>query len=36
MPIPKKMFIKASTDYWMNYGKKNGISKEQMEIMEIE
>ena len=36
MPISKKMFIKASTAYWTNYGKKNGISKEQMEIMEIE
>ena len=36
MPIPKKMFIKASTAYWENYGKKNGISKEQMAIMEIE
>lgn len=36
MPISKKTFIKASTAYWVNYGKKNGISKEQMEIMEIE
>ena len=36
MPISKKMFIKASTAYWENYGKKNGISKEKMEIMEIE
>lgn len=36
MPISKKMFIKASTTYWENYGKKNGISKEQMEIMQIE
>ena len=36
MPISKKMFIKASTGYWENYGKKNGISKEKMEIMEIE
>lgn len=36
MPILKKMFIKASTAYWENYGKKNGISKEKMEIMEIE
>lgn len=36
MPIPKKMFIKASTIYWENYGKKNGISKEQMERMQIE
>lgn len=36
MPITKKMFIKASTIYWENYGKKNGISKEQMETMQIE
>lgn len=36
MPISKKMFIKASTIYWENYGKKNGISKEQMENMQIE
>lgn len=36
MPIPKKMFIKASTAYWEHYGEKNGISKEQMERMQIE
>lgn len=36
MPISKKMFIKASTTYWENYGKKNGVSKEQMETMQIE
>lgn len=36
MPISKKMFIKASSTYWENYGKKNGISKEQMEMMQIE
>lgn len=36
MPIPKKIFLKASTIYWENYGKKNGISKEEMERMEIE
>lgn len=36
MPISKKMFIKASTAYWENYGKKNGISKEQMQTMQIE
>lgn len=36
MPISKKMFIKASSVYWENYGKKNGISKEQMKIMQIE
>lgn len=36
MPLPKKIFLRASTSYWTNYGKRNGISKEQMEIMEIE
>ena len=36
MPLPKKLFIKASTKYWENYGKRNGITKEQMSIMEIE
>ena len=36
MPITKKMFIKASTKYWIDYGRKNGITKEQMETMEIE
>lgn len=36
MPITKKMFLRASTIYWVNYGKKNGITKEQMECMQIE
>lgn len=36
MPISKKMFIRASSTYWENYGKKNGISREQMETMQIE
>lgn len=36
MPISKKMFIRASSVYWENYGKKNGISKEKMATMEIE
>ena len=36
MPISKNMFIRASTVYWENYGKKNGITKEQMETMKIE
>lgn len=36
MPISKKMFIKASTQYWISYGKRNGVTKEQMEIMNIE
>lgn len=36
MPISKKMFIHASTIYWENYGKKNGITKEDMRSMNIE
>lgn len=36
MPLTKKAFIKASTSYWENYGRRNGITPEQMSIMEIE
>lgn len=36
MPISKGMFLKASTAYWENYGKKNGLTKEEMSTMEIE
>lgn len=36
MPISKKTFIKASTNYWIKYGQKNNITKEQMETMKIE
>ena len=36
LPISKRMFLKASTAYWENYGKRNGITPEQMAVMEIE
>ncbi len=36
MPIPKRIFIRASTTYWENYGKKNGVTKAQMATMRIE
>lgn len=36
MPLTKKMFITASTQYWLNYGKKYGVTREQMETMRIE
>lgn len=36
MPLSKKMFLKASTNYWINYGKRFGVSKEQMQTMKIE
>lgn len=36
MPLSKKMFIKASDVYWENYGKKNGVTKQEMQSMQIE
>lgn len=36
MPLSKAMFLRASTGYWTRYGKRNGITKEQMETMDIE
>ena len=36
MPLPKRLFILASTQYWTNYGKKYGTTKEQMETMQTE
>lgn len=36
MPISKTMFLRASTLYWTNYGKRNGVTKEQMATMQIE
>lgn len=36
MPLPKKLFIMASTNYWVSYGKKFGITKQNMQTMDIE
>ena len=36
MPLPKKMFAAAAETYWKNYGRKHGVTKEQMETMKIE
>lgn len=36
MPLTRGMFVWASTRYWVSYGKKNGVSREQMTVMEIE
>lgn len=36
MPLSKGMFLKASTRYWTNYGRRNGVTKEQMASMKIE
>ena len=36
MPLSKKTYIKASTNYWIAYGKLHDVTKEQMENMNIE
>lgn len=36
MPLPKSIFVKASTQYWIRYGKRFDISPEEMASMEIE
>ena len=36
MPMPKRLFIRASTRYWEEYGKRNGIDREEMAKMQIE
>ena len=36
MPIPKRLFIRASTTYWEQCGRRNGITREQMATMQIE
>ncbi len=36
MPMTKGMYLKASTKYWTEYGKRNGITEAQMRSMEIE
>ena len=36
MPLPKRLFVKASVSYWVNYGKKSGISEEEMRTLRIE
>ena len=36
MPLTKGMFVRAAESYWVNYGKQNGVTKEQMQTMQIE
>ncbi|ONI38531.1 hypothetical protein AN639_07625 [Candidatus Epulonipiscium fishelsonii] len=36
MPISKKTYISKSTEYWVKYGQKYNVSKEEMESMKIE
>lgn len=36
MPLSKRMFIGASTQYWTRMGARNGVSRQQMAEMSIE
>lgn len=36
MPLPKWLFKMAARSYWIRYGKKFGVSEEEMKCMEIE
>lgn len=36
MPLPKRLFLRASTAYWTAYGKRNGLTPEAMATMQIE
>lgn len=36
MPLPKKVFLKASTAYWTAYGRRGGVTPGQMAAMDIE
>lgn len=36
MPLTKSLFVRAAAAYWKNYGKKYGVTQEQMQTMEIE
>ena len=36
MPLSPKAFVRASTGYWTRYGARFGISREQMQTMDIE
>lgn len=36
MPLPKRLFLRASTAFWEEYGRRNGISRQEMETMDIE
>ena len=35
MPLPPRAFVRASTNYWTQYGAKNQLTREEMETMSI-
>ena len=36
MPLTRRQFVSASTAYWLRYGRSRGVTKSQMETMDIE
>ena len=36
MPIGKRLFLMASTQYWIQYGKRFGVTRQQMQTPRIE
>lgn len=36
MPLPAWLYVRASAGYWLQYGAKNSLGKEQMATMQIE
>lgn len=34
-PLPKRIYLLASTRYWVNYGKKNNLKKEDLATLKI-
>ena len=36
MPLPRKVYLAAATQYWLRYGQRFGTSRRQMETMQIE
>ncbi len=36
MPLPARLFVSASTRYWIRYGEKNHTTEEEMRTMKIE
>ena len=36
MPLPKWLFKIAARSYWINYGKRFGVSEKEMQRLEIE
>ena len=36
MPLPKAIFVKKAGQYWDAYGRKNGLTRQDMQTMRVE